>query len=155
MDQPNTTAWCKAVCTATGNFFTYWTPCCCGWKTPCFSCNTDHLNIAISYIFPDTGLARLPQCQSGVWTSGRKISLFEMVAGNDACGKYVYSKAFCPTGKLLISGGYLLSKWSGGSGWNSPDLSMPSAPENAWQIYSGGGVTGGTCMRAIAWCAKN
>ncbi|EHJ6525691.1 hypothetical protein KBU80_003645 [Salmonella enterica subsp. enterica serovar Indiana] len=104
---------------------------------------------------PDTGLARLPQCQSGLWTSGRKISLFEMVAGNDACGKYVYSKAFCPTGKLLISGGYLLSKWSGGSGWNSPDLSMPSAPENAWQIYSGGGVTGGTCMRAIAWCAKN
>ncbi|EIR7398379.1 hypothetical protein LXH54_003570 [Salmonella enterica subsp. enterica serovar Kingston] len=155
MDQPNTTAWCKAVCTATGNFFTYWTPCRCGWKTPCFSCNTDHLNIAISYIFPDTGLALGQTCQSGLWTSGRKISLFEMVAGNDACGKYVYSKAFCPTGKLLISGGYLLSKWSGGSGWNSPDLSMPSAPENAWQIYSGGGVTGGTCMRAIAWCAKN
>ncbi|EHE2375131.1 TPA: hypothetical protein ACS93H_004943 [Salmonella enterica subsp. enterica serovar Typhimurium] len=67
MDQPNTTAWCKAVCTATGYFFTYWTPCSCGWKTPCFSCNTDHLNIAITYIFPDTGLARLPLCQSGRW----------------------------------------------------------------------------------------
>ncbi|WP_187646539.1 hypothetical protein [Salmonella enterica] len=67
MDQPNTTAWCKAVCTATGNFFTYWTPCRCGWKTPCFSCNTDHLNIAISYIFPDTGLALGQTCQSGRW----------------------------------------------------------------------------------------
>ena len=67
MDQPNTTAWCKAVCTATGYFFTYWTPCSCGWKTPCFSCNTDHLNIAITYIFPATGLARLPLCQSGRW----------------------------------------------------------------------------------------
>ena len=67
MDQPNTTAWCKAVCTAAGYFFTYWTPCSCGWKTPCFSCNTDHLNIAITYIFPDTGLARLPLCQSGRW----------------------------------------------------------------------------------------
>lgn len=90
-----------------------------------------------------------------MWTLIGKISLFEMVAGNDACGKYVYSKAYCPSGKALISGGYVLSKWTGGNGWNSPDLSMPSVSDNAWQIYSGGGVTGGTCMRAIAWCAKN
>lgn len=67
MNQPNTTAWSKAVCTATSNFFTCRTPCSCGWKTPCFSCNTDHLNIAFSNMFPDTGLARLPQCQSGIW----------------------------------------------------------------------------------------
>ncbi|ENU1647460.1 shufflon system plasmid conjugative transfer pilus tip adhesin PilV, partial [Salmonella enterica] len=87
--------------------------------------------------------------------SSEKMSLFEMAAGNDACGKYLYSKAYCPTGKQLVSGGFILSKWSGGSGWNSPDLSMPSPSENAWQIYTGGGVTGGTCMRAIAWCAKN
>lgn len=86
MDQPNTTAWCIAVCTATGNFFTYWTPCSCGWKTPCFSCNTDHLNIAISYIFPDTGLARLPQCQSGIWIGVGKIS-------SKGCGWYSSSVA--------------------------------------------------------------
>ncbi|EFU2172177.1 hypothetical protein HUL38_004943 [Salmonella enterica] len=67
MNQPNTTAWSKAVCTATSNFFTCRTPCSCGWKTPCFSCNTDHLNIDFSNMFPDTGLARLPQCQSGLW----------------------------------------------------------------------------------------
>lgn len=67
MNQPNTTAWSKAVCTATSNFFTCRTPCSCGWKTPCFSCNTDHLNIDFSNMFPDTGLARLPQCQSGIW----------------------------------------------------------------------------------------
>lgn len=94
-------------------------------------------------------------CQSGIWTSSEKMSLFEMATGNDACGKYIYSKAYCPTGKQLVSGGFILSKWSGGSGWNSPDLSMPSPSENAWQIYTGGGVTGGTCLRAIAWCAKN
>ncbi|EGM4389104.1 hypothetical protein NQ455_001876 [Salmonella enterica] len=67
MNQPNTTAWSKAVCTATSNFFTCRTPCSCGWKTPCFSCNTDHLNIDFSNMFPDTGLARLPLCQSGLW----------------------------------------------------------------------------------------
>ncbi|EAY4773379.1 shufflon system plasmid conjugative transfer pilus tip adhesin PilV [Salmonella enterica] len=94
-------------------------------------------------------------CQSGRWALPGKISSFEMVPGNDACGEFVYSKAYCPAGKQLISGGYILSKWSGGSGWNSPDLSMPSVSDNAWQIYTGGGVTGGTCMRAIAWCAQN
>ncbi|EJQ8459445.1 hypothetical protein NZM84_005088 [Salmonella enterica] len=104
---------------------------------------------------PATGLALGQTCQYGIWTSSGKMSLFEMVSGNDACGKYIHSKAYCPAGKLLVSGGYILSKWTGGDGWNSPDLSMPSASENAWQIYTGGGVTGGTCMRAIAWCAKN
>ncbi|EGK7759996.1 hypothetical protein KMX00_003643 [Salmonella enterica] len=94
-------------------------------------------------------------CQSGLWRSGSKVSSFEMIAGNNACGKYVYSKAYCPAGKQLISGGYQLSNWNGGNGWNTPDISMPSASENAWQIVTGGGVTGGTCMRAIAWCAKN
>ncbi|MGQ2066473.1 shufflon system plasmid conjugative transfer pilus tip adhesin PilV, partial [Salmonella enterica] len=94
-------------------------------------------------------------CQSGLWRSGGKVSSFEMVSGNDACGKYIYSKAHCPAGKQLISGGYQLSKWNGGNGWNTPDISMPSPSDNAWQIVTGGGVTGGTCMRAIAWCAKN
>lgn len=67
MNQPNTTAWSKAVCTATSNFFTCRTPCSCGWKTPCFSCNTDHLNIDFSNMFPDTGLALRQTCQSGIW----------------------------------------------------------------------------------------
>ncbi|ELK9220114.1 shufflon system plasmid conjugative transfer pilus tip adhesin PilV [Salmonella enterica] len=120
----------------------------------------DQINVAGTWC-PTTGaVSRTVKgdqltCQSGIWTSSEKMSLFEMAAGNDACGKYLYSKAYCPTGKQLVSGGFILSKWSGGSGWNSPDLSMPSPPENAWQIYTGGGVTGGTCMRAIAWCAKN
>ncbi|EBB0847446.1 shufflon system plasmid conjugative transfer pilus tip adhesin PilV [Salmonella enterica] len=94
-------------------------------------------------------------CQYGLWTESGKITAFEMINGNNACGKYIESKAYCPAGKQLISGGYVLSKWSGGSGWNTPDLSMPSPSENAWKIYTGGGVTGGTCMQAIAWCARN
>lgn len=107
------------------------------------------------YVFPTTGLAQGQTCQSGRWTENGKVSSFEMISGNDACGKYVYSKAYCPAGKQLISGGFHLSNWTGGNGWNAPDLSMPSPSENAWQIVTGGGVTGGTCMRAIAWCAKN
>ncbi|EAO9043187.1 shufflon system plasmid conjugative transfer pilus tip adhesin PilV [Salmonella enterica] len=120
----------------------------------------DKINVANTYCPKDGSVSRTAtgaplSCQSGIWTLSGKISSFEMIPGNDACGKYIYSKAYCPAGKQLVSGGYILSKWSGGSGWNSPDLSMPAAAENAWQIYTGGGVTGGTCMRAIAWCAKN
>ncbi|EGS2621998.1 hypothetical protein I8K75_000312 [Salmonella enterica] len=74
MDKPDTTAWSKTICATTGNFFTRWTPCSCGWKTPCFGCNTDDLDIACSYIFPDTGLARLPQCQSGRWQKAGKTN---------------------------------------------------------------------------------
>ncbi|EEE9875607.1 hypothetical protein KS554_002330 [Salmonella enterica] len=69
MNEPDTTAWSKTVCTATGGFFTRWTPCSCGREAPCFSCNTYHLNIAFSYIFPDTGLALGQTCQSGLWRS--------------------------------------------------------------------------------------
>ncbi|ELC8789674.1 shufflon system plasmid conjugative transfer pilus tip adhesin PilV [Salmonella enterica] len=94
-------------------------------------------------------------CQYGRWASTGRMTAFERVNGNNACGQFIYSKAYCPVGKQLISGGYILSKWSGGHGWNSPDLSMPSPSENAWQIFTGGGVTGGTCMRAVAWCARN
>ncbi|HHE1876165.1 TPA: shufflon system plasmid conjugative transfer pilus tip adhesin PilV [Salmonella enterica subsp. enterica serovar Strathcona] len=94
-------------------------------------------------------------CQSGAWTASGKITAFEMVNGNNACGKFIESKAYCPAGKQLISGGFVLSRWTGGSGWNTPDLSMPSPSENAWKIYTGGGVTDGTCMQAIAWCARN
>lgn len=90
-----------------------------------------------------------------MWVSSGKLSSFEVVSGNNACGRFVNSVAYCPAGKQLISGGYVLSKWSGGNGWNSPDLSMPSPSENAWKIYTGGGVSGGTCMQAISWCARN
>ncbi|EAU4783691.1 shufflon system plasmid conjugative transfer pilus tip adhesin PilV [Salmonella enterica subsp. enterica serovar Give] len=119
----------------------------------------DQINVADTSCPTDGAVSRTVtgaplSCQSGLWTLSGKMSSFEMIPGNEACGKYIYSKAYCPAGKQLVSGGYILSKWSGGSGWNSPDLSMPAAAENAWQIYTGGGVTGGTCMRAIAWCAR-
>ncbi|WP_081375882.1 shufflon system plasmid conjugative transfer pilus tip adhesin PilV [Serratia fonticola] len=93
-------------------------------------------------------------CQNGLWTASGKLKDFQMVSGGDACGKYNYSNAYCPAGKQLLSGGYILSRW-GGDGWNAPDLTKPTADGNGWQIYTGGGVDGGSCIQAIAWCANN
>ncbi len=93
----------------------------------------------------------LRSCQSGTWKNNG-IGSRNVVNGNQACGSGQYSKAYCPSGSQMISGGYSLTRWSGGSGWNSPDDSRPSLNENAWLIYTGGGVTGGTCMTAIALC---
>ncbi|EJM7709145.1 hypothetical protein NOY17_001547 [Salmonella enterica] len=93
-------------------------------------------------------------CQSGTWKNNG-IGSRNVVNGNQACGSGQYSKAYCPSGSQMISGGYSLTRWSGGSGWNSPDDSRPSLNENAWLIYTGGGVTGGTCMTAIALCTSN
>jgi hypothetical protein len=93
-------------------------------------------------------------CQNGVWTASGKLKDFQMVSGGDACGRYNFSNAYCPAGKQLISGGYILSRW-GGDGWNAPDLTKPTADGNGWQIYTGGGIVGGSCIQAIAWCANN
>ncbi|WP_241810725.1 shufflon system plasmid conjugative transfer pilus tip adhesin PilV, partial [Serratia sp. 14-2641] len=93
-------------------------------------------------------------CQNGIWTASGKLKDFQKISGGDACGQYNYSTAYCPAGKQLLSGGYILSRW-GGDGWNAPDLTQPTGDGNGWQIYTGGGVAGGSCIQAIAWCANN
>lgn len=84
----------------------------------------DRINVAGIACYPNGQISRdanggILSCQSGAWTSSGKVSAFEMIQGNDACGKYVYSKAYCPAGKQLISGGWVLSNWTGGNGWNA------------------------------------
>lgn len=93
-------------------------------------------------------------CKDGVWTASEKMRDFQTVSGNPACGKYNFSNAYCPAGKQLLSGGYILSRW-GGDGWNTPDVNMPTPDGNGWQIYTGGGTAGGSCITAVAVCATN
>lgn len=159
MDQPNTTAWCIAVCTATGNFFTYWTPCSCGWKTPCFSCNTDHLNIAISYIFPDTGLARLPLCQSGIWRVledypiGSPIpwpsvtpppGYFLMAGQRFPCGSYPGLARVYPGCVLPDLRGAFIRGWDNGRGFDNGRTILSYQADQSDMIYNPGGTSSGT-----------
>lgn len=92
-------------------------------------------------------------CQSGVWKSS-SLGSFQRTYGNSACGEHGVSKAVCPSGQRVISGGWTLSGWSGNDGRNAPDSSQPIS-ENTWQIVTGGGNSGGQCLRAVAYCADN
>lgn len=100
MYQPDTTAWSKAVCTATSYFFTCRTPCSCGWKTPCFSCNTDHLYIAFSNMFPDTGLALGQTCQSGVWRKSDFYPTVTIFQGDWRKSLNMGKQAFCSISRV-------------------------------------------------------
>lgn len=95
----------------------------------------------------------LRSCQSGVWKSS-SLGSFQRTYGNSACGEHGVSKAVCPSGQRVISGGWTLSGWSGNDGRNAPDSSQPIS-ENTWQIVTGGGNSGGQCLRAVAYCADN
>ena len=95
----------------------------------------------------------LTSCQSGVWKSS-SLGSFQRTYGNSACGEHGVSQAVCPSGQRVISGGWTLSGWSGNDGRNAPDSSQPIS-ENTWQIVTGGGNSGGQCLRAVAYCADN
>lgn len=104
-------------------------------------------------LFTRDGAGNPLSCVNGVLKGPGKLKDFQAVNGGDACGKYSFSKVYCPAGKVLLSGGYVLSRW-GGDGWNSPDANQPTG-DGGWQIFTGGGVAGGSCMQAVAWCATN
>ena len=76
-----------------------------------------------------------------MWKSS-SLGSFQRTYGNSACGEHG------------VSGGWTLSGWSGNDGRNAPDSSQPIS-ENTWQIVTGGGNSGGQCLRAVAYCADN
>ena len=154
MNQPNTTAWSKAVCTATSNFFTCRTPCSCGWKTPCFSCNTDHLNIAFSNMFPDTGLAQGQTCQSGVWRElegypiGSPIpwpsvtpppGYFLMAGQRFPCGSYPGLARVYPGCVLPDLRGTFIRGWDNGRGFDNGRTILSYQADQSDMIYNPGG----------------
>ncbi|SUF93047.1 Uncharacterised protein [Salmonella enterica] len=156
MYQPDTTAWSKAVCTATSYFFTCRTPCSCGWKTPCFSCNTDHLNIAFSNMFPDTGLAQGQTCQSGIWVKGNSSGIKAPPPQEIGCrmlgGSYAYAR--------VDNEGQFWTRWNSTS-WIKGSSEITS--KRFIRVYAGGmsaGTPGGStsaskedyeCTAAWSW----
>jgi prepilin-type N-terminal cleavage/methylation domain-containing protein len=87
---------------------------------------------------------------TGKWASqlGGGYTNFYLVAGPQICSLTV-SRAYCPAGTRLVSGGYTLTAYA--STHNSPDSSFPDVGSNAWYI-SGSGST--SCFVPYAMCAN-
>ncbi|EGU1063110.1 shufflon system plasmid conjugative transfer pilus tip adhesin PilV [Salmonella enterica subsp. enterica serovar Enteritidis] len=117
----------------------------------------DQINVAGTWC-PTTGaVSRTVKgdqltCQSGIW-KGSVISSTFMVYGASACGHNA-SKAACPSGGTLISGGYQLTSWSqdNRNPFNSPDSSYPDSKNNSWIVGGTGTIT--SCFRAVAMCSR-
>ncbi|WP_208856084.1 hypothetical protein, partial [Chromobacterium subtsugae] len=86
--------------------------------------------------------------QSGRWATSTKNNPGVVIDGNNACGHGAVSAATCPNGKLIYSGGYVMTAWWS-EGQNSPDSSLPLS-DTQWQVNLGGGAN--FCAKARIIC---
>ncbi|MCK2382611.1 shufflon system plasmid conjugative transfer pilus tip adhesin PilV [Escherichia coli] len=91
-------------------------------------------------------------CQSGSWKGNKEKEHFT-VYGTSGCGHTV-SYAVCPSGSILVSGGYQLTAWSqdNRNPFNSPDSTYPDWANNRWIVGGTGTIT--SCFRSVALCAR-
>ncbi|HHY2425700.1 TPA: shufflon protein B [Salmonella enterica] len=57
-----------------------------------------------TYFPPQTGLARLPLCQSGVWKHVGKVDI-QVVSVTAEAWRFPSTTAWCPAGKKITGGG--------------------------------------------------
>ncbi|HFV4409345.1 TPA: shufflon system plasmid conjugative transfer pilus tip adhesin PilV, partial [Escherichia coli] len=90
--------------------------------------------------------------QSGSWKGNKEKEHFT-VYGTSGCGHTV-SYAVCPSGSILVSGGYQLTAWSqdNRNPFNSPDSTYPDWANNRWIVGGTGTIT--SCFRSVALCAR-
>ncbi|EKP7536964.1 shufflon system plasmid conjugative transfer pilus tip adhesin PilV [Salmonella enterica] len=117
----------------------------------------EKINVAGTHCDKDGSVSRTAigaslSCQSGIW-KGSVISSTFMVYGPSSCG-HKASRAACPSGGTLISGGYQLTAWSqdNRNPFNSPDTNYPDSASNSWIVGGTGTIT--SCFRAVAMCSR-
>ena len=75
------------------------------------------------------------------------------VEGSQALGVWSKSYAQCPTNYKLTGGGYLLTTFNGGHGYNAPNGSFADTNNNRW-IVERGGMPENRGFKAYAVCLK-
>ncbi|MGL5384695.1 MAG: shufflon system plasmid conjugative transfer pilus tip adhesin PilV [Serratia sp. (in: enterobacteria)] len=96
----------------------------------------------------------LLSCQNGIWKSLGALDTFN-VTGGEQCQNLKESRAYCPAGTKLVSGGYRLSRWTNESAnHNSPDAAYPDIGSNSWIVVTPNNQDRTTCFQAIAVCTK-
>lgn len=96
----------------------------------------------------------LLSCQNGIWKSLGALDTFN-ATGGEQCQNLKESRAYCPAGTKLVSGGYRLSRWTNESAnHNSPDAAYPDIGSNSWVVVTPNNQGRTTCFQAIAVCTK-
>ena len=75
------------------------------------------------------------------------------VEGAQALGVWSKSYAQCPTNYKLTGGGYLLTTFNGGHGYNAPNGSFADTDRNRW-VVERGGMPENRGFKAYAICMK-
>ena len=76
------------------------------------------------------------------------------VEGAQALGVWSKSYAQCPTNYKLTGGGYLLTTFNGGHGYNAPNGSFADTNNNRW-VVERGGMPENRGFKAYAVCMRN
>ncbi|WP_235784850.1 shufflon system plasmid conjugative transfer pilus tip adhesin PilV [Serratia fonticola] len=95
----------------------------------------------------------LLSCQNGIWKSLGALDTFN-VTGAEQCENLKESRAYCPAGTKLVSGGYRLSRWTVSNILNSPDAAFPDVSSNSWVVVTPNNEWRTTCFTSIAICSK-
>lgn len=95
----------------------------------------------------------LLSCQNGIWKSLGALDTFN-ITGAEQCENLKESRAYCPAGTKLVSGGYRLSRWTVPDILNSPDATFPDVSSNSWVVVTPNNEWRTTCFTSIAICSK-
>lgn len=91
-------------------------------------------------------------CKDGIWQTQSLSQPFQVVSAQ-ACTNLTQVRSSCPSGAKLITGGYLLSHWTEGGYFNSPDNNYPDPASNSWVINTPNNLSYPACFEAVASCA--
>ena len=61
-----------------------------------------------------------------------------VIKGNTCTSRGCWTYAQCPNNTRLVSGGWELTHYNGGTGFSAPNASFPDVDKNRWALYRGG-----------------
>lgn len=76
-----------------------------------------------------------------------------LINGSACSSKNCWAYAQCPSGTRLVSGGWRLTEYSGGTGFHAPHTSRPNPSANRWELFRGG-MNEHRGYQAYAMCAS-
>jgi len=93
-------------------------------------------------------------CQSGIWKlQSVPLDTFTVQSAG-SCANLALQTAVCPAGSKMVSGGWIMTRWTEGGMHNNPDSSYPDPGSNSWVITTPNNQNRPSCFVSVANCAR-